>query len=166
MRVRNYGVGAVEHSHLLSDNNWKLETDYGKISKLIDHMLGSDLAPHILGMVSAGLQHKLLFIAYSCRYISLLHMMSFSMAAEYTQTTMEILKKILMEMWNIQVGASTIESWSDCLYPFAITNPYVTDILVRKPVREKISPLVEIGLSRHFFAMLVETNAEVFDESE
>lgn len=75
----------MDHSRVLLGNDFKPYTNYPKVGKVIHDMLRSDLTPHDIGMFSAGIELKLLFMGYGDGNISLLRTVGFPLPVDYAQ---------------------------------------------------------------------------------
>lgn len=83
LKVGSYEVETIEYSRVLSASDIELETDYLKVSKVIQNMLRENTASHIVSNVTTGVQVKLLIKAYSAGYVTLLSTKGFNVFPFY-----------------------------------------------------------------------------------
>lgn len=77
LRVSNNEAGIDEHSPVLAASANTLEMDYIKVDKILHDILGSSYTPHIVGLSSATVELKYLFMVYSDGQVTLLYTRSY-----------------------------------------------------------------------------------------
>lgn len=101
-------VGAGNHSPVHATFGEKFEQGYYKFGKVIHDILGGGEVSHVVGLATAGVHFKLLFMSNGAAYVSLLHTKSYIVTTFHTKEAFRKGEQILTDMLRLRVYISFI----------------------------------------------------------